>query len=208
MSFNSFLAVRWAERRLATRRRARRLRPGARGRRQTFGCPAPFIGLPPTEAARPHDDVLCSGDPDHLLKPRRPTGAWDLAKPLLRQRIEAGLRDHAEIAGEHQFESDPKCSSKPAQRVDLFVALTAGRLAMIPRKPMRRIFGLLFERSVMNSPGFCLRRIVRAVNRHTFEISAKGRINERCRFYFHSCPLPFANHQQGGMQDSRVSKRS
>lgn len=45
---------------------------------------------------------------------------------------------------------------------------------MIPRKPMRRIFGLLFERSVMNSPGFCLRRIVRAVNRHTFEISAKG----------------------------------
>jgi len=27
-------------------------------------------------------------------------------------------------------------------------------------------------------------------------------------FYFPSCPLPFANHQQGGMENSRVSKRS
>ena len=27
-------------------------------------------------------------------------------------------------------------------------------------------------------------------------------------FYLPSCPLPFANHQQGGMENSRVSKRS
>src|SRR6202023_3453451 len=74
----------------------------------TFGCHAPFIGLPSTKAARPHDDVLCAGYADHLLEPGRPAGTWDLAKPLLRQRVEAGLRDHAKIAGEHQFEPDPE----------------------------------------------------------------------------------------------------
>jgi hypothetical protein len=51
------------------------------------GRDAPFIGLPPRHPARAHDDVLGAGDADHLLQPRGPARAGDLAEPLLGQRI-------------------------------------------------------------------------------------------------------------------------
>ena len=41
-----------------------------------------------------------------FLQPRRAAGARNLAEPLFRQRIEAGLRDDAEIAGERNLEAD------------------------------------------------------------------------------------------------------
>ena len=44
--------------------------------------------------------------PTIFCKPRRAAGAGNLTEPLLRQRVEAGLRRNAEIAGERDFEAD------------------------------------------------------------------------------------------------------
>src|SRR5262249_1007743 len=62
-------------------------------------------------APRAHDDVLGSGDADHFLQPRSAARSGDLSETLLRQRIEAGLGDDAEIAGQRQFETDAKAIS-------------------------------------------------------------------------------------------------
>src|SRR5208337_2615161 len=55
-------------------------------------------------APRAHDDVLGAGNADDLLQPRRAPRTRDLTKPLLRQRIEAGFRDQAKVAGERELE--------------------------------------------------------------------------------------------------------
>src|SRR5215472_7645797 len=64
------------------------------------------MGLAAGNAPRAHDDVLGSGDADHPLQPRSATRSGDLSQTLLWQRIEAGLGDDAEIAGQRQFETD------------------------------------------------------------------------------------------------------
>ena len=65
----------------------------------TVGGDAPIARLAPGDPSRAHDDVLGSGDADHLLQASRTARARDMAKALLGQRIGAGLRDEAEIAG-------------------------------------------------------------------------------------------------------------
>src|SRR6516162_10312472 len=69
------------------------------------------MSLAAGNASRAHDDVLGSGDADHPLQPRSATRSGDLSQTLLRQGIEAGLRDDAEIAGQRQFETDAKAIS-------------------------------------------------------------------------------------------------
>src|SRR5579863_1730684 len=74
--------------------------------RYAFGGDAPVVGLLGRNALASHHDVLGAGDADDLLQPRRTARARDLAEPLLRQGVKAGLRDEAEVAGERNLEAD------------------------------------------------------------------------------------------------------
>src|SRR6516225_7496715 len=112
MSFSSFFAVRWASggnpRNSSTSRSVVA---------SSSGSATHSVAMPHSWAWRPgmrrerHDDVLGSGDADHFFQPRSATRSGDLSQTLLRQGIEAGLGDDAEIAGQRQFETDAEAIS-------------------------------------------------------------------------------------------------
>src|SRR4029077_8870920 len=69
-------------------------------------CDAPLQCLAARNALRAHHDILRARDTDDLLQTRRSAGAGDLAELLLGQRVKAGLRDNAEVAGQRYLETD------------------------------------------------------------------------------------------------------
>src|SRR5581483_8928653 len=71
-----------------------------------FGGDAPVERLLSGNALRAHHNILGARDADDLLQPRRAAGTGNLPELLLRQRVLAGLRDNAEVAGEGDLEAD------------------------------------------------------------------------------------------------------
>src|SRR6516164_2649558 len=112
MSFRSFFAVRWASGGNPSNSSTSRSVAAS-----SSGSATHSVAMPHSWAWRPgmrrerHDDVLGSGDADHFFQPRSATRSGDLSQTLLRQGIEAGLGDDAEIAGQRQFETDAKAIS-------------------------------------------------------------------------------------------------